>query len=169
MRDRPKLLTANRSRTAPERQQTLRAARSGATLVEWLCGTRHEYALTFARIDLVGALLALDDCAQARTIAQAAWAKAPAFEAQHAATAYLALLAALERRPRAAARLVGYSEALYAARNEVREANETAATDRARTLAAGALGDAAFDRLCAAGAKLRDVEIEAIAFATADV
>lgn len=117
----------------------------------------------------MAALLAVDDCARARTIAQAAWEKAPAFDVQHAAAAYLALLAALERRPCAAARLVGYSEAIYAARDEVREGNETAATNRARTLAATALGDAAFDRLCAAGAKLRDAEIRAIAFATADV
>jgi hypothetical protein len=144
------------------------AARSGAALVDWLRGTRHEYALTFARINLMAALLAVDDCAQARTVAQAAWDKAPAFEVQHAAAAYLALLAALEGRSRAAAHLVGYSEAIYAARDEVREANETAATDRARTLAAAALGDA-FDRLHAAGAKLRDGEIAAIAFATVDV
>jgi predicted ATPase/DNA-binding winged helix-turn-helix (wHTH) protein len=144
------------------------AARSGAALVEWLSGTRHEYALTFARINLVAALLALDDCARARAIAQAAWEKAPAFDVQHAAAAYLALLAALERRPRAAIRLVGYSEAIYAARNEVREANETVATNRARTLAAAALNGAAYDRLYATGARLRDAEIRAIAFATAD-
>jgi hypothetical protein len=145
------------------------AARSGAALVERLRGTRHEYALTFARINLMGALLALDECAQARTLAPAAWEKAPAFEIQHAAAAYLALLAALEHRPCAAAQLVGYSEALYAARAEVREANETAATNRARTLARAALGDTEFERWYAAGANLRDVEIEAIAFATGDV
>jgi predicted ATPase/DNA-binding winged helix-turn-helix (wHTH) protein len=144
------------------------AARSGASLVESLRGTRHEYALTFARINLMAALLALDDCGEARRVARAAWDKAPAFDVQHAAAAYLALLAALERRPRAAAQLVGYSDAIYAARDEVREANETAATNRARTLAAAALGDAAFDRLCAAGTKLRDAEIERIAFAEAD-
>jgi len=145
------------------------AARSGAALVEWLRGTRHEYALTFTRINLVAALLALDDCAQAHPVAQAAWEKAPAFDVQHAAAAYLALLAALEQRHRAAAQLVGYSEGIYTARGEVREANETAATNRARTLAAAALGDAEFDRLCAAGVKLRDADIQAIAFGTADV
>jgi len=36
-------------------------------------------------------------------------------------------------------------------------------------LAAAALGDAEFDRLCAAGVKLRDADIQAIAFGTADV
>ena len=145
------------------------AARSGAALVAWLSGTRHEYALTFTRINLVAALLAVDDCSGARPVAQAAWEHAPAFDVQHAAAAYLALLAALEGRPQAAAQLVGYSEAIYAARGEVREGNETVATDRARTMAASALGDAAFDRWRAAGAKLRDAEIRAIAFATADV
>jgi predicted ATPase/DNA-binding winged helix-turn-helix (wHTH) protein len=145
------------------------AARSGTALVEWLRGTRHEYALTFARINLVGALLAMDDCAQARTIALEAWEKAPAFQVQHAAAAYLALLAALEGRPCAAAQLAGYSEAIYAVRDEVREANETAATQRAITLATAALGDAAFDRCRAAGAKLRDGDIKTIAFATSDV
>ena len=145
------------------------AASSGASLVEWLRGTRHEYALTFARINLMAALLAVDDCVQARPIAHAAWAKAPAFDVQHATSAYLALLAALERRPCAAAQLVGYSEAIYAARDEVRDANEIAATNRARTLATSAVGDAVFERWCAAGAKLRDAEIQAIAFSTADV
>jgi len=111
----------------------------------------------------------MDDCAQARSVAQAAWEKAPAFDVQHAAAAYLALLAALERRFPAAAQLIGYSEAIYAARDEVREANETAATNRARTLATAALGDTSFDRWCAAGAKLRDADIRAIAFATAEV
>ena len=144
------------------------AARSGTALVEWLRGTRHEYALTFARINLVAAFLAVDDCAQARPIARDAWEKAPAFDVQHAAAAYLALLAALEHRPRAAAQLVGYSEAIYAARKEVREANETAATNRVRTLAAAALGDASFDRLRSAGARLRDAEIASIAFGTTD-
>ena len=141
------------------------AARSGAALVEWLQGTRHEYALTFARINLIAALLSLDNCEQAREIGQAAWEKAPAFDVQHAAAAYFALLAALEGRFTAAAELVGYSEAIYAARNEVREANETAATNRARPLATAALGKSSFDRSYAAGARLSDAEIRAIAFA----
>jgi predicted ATPase/DNA-binding winged helix-turn-helix (wHTH) protein len=144
------------------------AVRSGMALVEQLRGTRHEYALTFTRINLVAALLSLDDCGQAREIAQAAWEKAPAFDIQHAAAAYLALLAALEGRFAAAAQLIGYSEAIYAKRNEVREANETAATARARSLATASLGKRAFDRSYAAGAKFPDAKIRAIAFATAD-
>jgi hypothetical protein len=45
------------------------------------------------------------------------------------------VLAALDGRPRAALQLAAYSQALYAARNEAREHNETAATLRALQLA----------------------------------
>jgi predicted ATPase/DNA-binding winged helix-turn-helix (wHTH) protein len=144
------------------------AARSGTALVEWLSGTRHEYALAFARVNLMAALLATNDCARARAIAGLAWRKAPSFDLQHAASAYLALLAALESRKCAAAQLLGYSEAIYAARGEVREANETAASNRARALAVTALGVASFARWYAAGVKLRDAEIEGVALATVD-
>jgi hypothetical protein len=140
------------------------AARTGAALVESLLGTRHEYSLAFARINLLAALLALGDCARARPVAQAAWARAAAFDLQHATAAYLALLAALEGRARAAAQLAGYSEAIYAARAEAREANETSATDRARTLAAAALGEAEFARLHDEGGGLRDADIAELAF-----
>lgn len=145
------------------------AARSGFELVEALLGTRHEYSLAFARINLLAALLAQDDVAQARPVAQAAWAKAAVFDLQHAAAAYLALLCALEGRPRAAIRLAAYSEAIYAARDEAREQNETAATTRAQALARRALDDpASFPRLHDEGAALRDAEVAAVAFAIDD-
>ena len=102
-----------------------------AELIESLLGTRHEYSLAFACINLLAALLAQDDAAQARPVAQAAWSRAAAFELQHAAAAYLALLCALEGRHRAAVKLAAYSEAIYAARDEAREQNETEATLRA--------------------------------------
>lgn len=143
------------------------AARSGAALVESLRHTRHEYSLAFARINLLAALLALDDLEQARAVARDAWAKATMFDLQQYVAAYLALLAALDGRPRAAARLVGFSEGIFAAREEAREANETAATDRARALARSAL-DTEFDRLYAEGAALRDAEVAAVAFGGAD-
>ena len=145
------------------------AADLGAELVESLRGTRHEYSLSFARINLLAALLAQDDAARARSVAQQAWSHADAFELQHAAAAYLALLAALEGRPRAAVQLAAYSEALYATRNEAREQNETAATLRAQQLARRALDEATCARLQAEGAALRDAEIAAVAFARDDV
>ncbi|MCW5658115.1 MAG: winged helix-turn-helix domain-containing protein [Burkholderiaceae bacterium] len=140
------------------------AARLGTELVESLRGTRHEYSLAFACINLLAALLAQDDAARARPVAQQAWARAEAFELQHAAAAYLALLAALEGRPRAAAQLAAYSQALYAARGEAREQNETTATLRALQLARPSLDDATFSQLKAEGAALRDAEIGSVAF-----
>jgi len=140
------------------------AAESGAALVAALSGTRHEYALAFAHVNWLAALLALGEREQAGRVAQVVWSKAPAFDLQHATAAYLALLAALEGRPRAAARLAGYSEAVYAARDEVREANETRATERALGLAREALGAAEVERLRAAGAALGDAEIAGLAF-----
>ncbi|HEY6512155.1 MAG TPA: winged helix-turn-helix domain-containing protein [Burkholderiaceae bacterium] len=144
------------------------AASLGAELVESLRGTRHEYSMAFARINLLAALLAQDDAQRARPVAQQAWAHADAFELQHAAAAYLALLAALEGRPRAAVQLAAYSQALYATRHEAREQNETAATLRALQLARHSLGDATFAQLQAAGAALRDAQIGAVAFARDD-
>lgn len=144
------------------------AARTGTALVAALQGTRNEYSLAFVRINLCAAWLALDDCANARAVAQAVWPQALAFEAQHYAAAYLALLAALQPRPRAAARLLGYAEAAYAAREEVRETNEAAAMTRARTLATQALGDAVFIHLHAEGGRLGDADISGLAFGNED-
>ena len=144
------------------------AANLGADLVESLRGTRHEYSLAFARINLLAALLAQDDAARARKVAQPAWARAATFELQHVAAAYLALLAALEGRPRAAVQLATYSQALYTARNEAREQNETAATLRALQLARQSLDDATFTQLQAEGAALHDGEIGAVAFGRDD-
>jgi len=146
----------------------LGAAQSGAEFVAALQGTRHEYSLAYARLNLCAAWLALDDCAQARSVAQVAWPQAVMFELQHYAAGYLALLAALEARPRTAARLLGYAEAIYAAREEARETNEAAAMTRAHTLARAALGDTGFAGLHAEGATLCDTDITALAFGSED-
>ncbi len=144
------------------------AATLGAELVAMLQGSRHDYTLAFARVNLLAALLAQGDLAAARPVAQAAWARAAVFELQHAAAAYLALLCALEGRPRAAVRLAAYSEALYAERAETRERNETAATQQALARAAERLDGATRARLQAEGARLRDESIAALAFAASD-
>ena len=78
------------------------------------------------------------------------------------------MLAALEGRPRTAAQLLGYAEAIYAARDEAPEKNEAAAMARARTLAGAALGDAGFARLHADGAALRDADVGTLAFGSED-
>jgi hypothetical protein len=144
------------------------AARLGEQLIESLRGTRQEYGLAFARINLLAALLAQDDVARARPVAQAAWSKAVAFDLQHATAAYLALFCALDGRPRAAVKLAAYSEAIYAARAEAREQNETAATTRAQSLARRSLDEATFTSMHAEGASMRDSEVDAVAFAGLD-
>jgi hypothetical protein len=144
------------------------SAQLGRQLVDSLRGTRHEYSLAFARINLLAALLAEDDVAEARPVAEAAWAKAAPFLLQHAAAAYLALLAALQGRPRAAVRLAAYSEAIYAARQEARERNETDATTRALALARCHLDEAQVAHLTAEGRALRDAEVAAVAFGADD-
>jgi predicted ATPase/DNA-binding winged helix-turn-helix (wHTH) protein len=141
---------------------------SGVALVRALEGTRDEYSLAFARLNLCGAWLARDDSEQARSVAQSAWPQARAFDLQHCCAAYLALLAALEKRPNAAAQLLGYADAIYSARGETREMNESNAMMRAQAMAAASLGDAAFARLHAQGAAQRDADIAALAFATED-
>ncbi|HET9206088.1 MAG TPA: hypothetical protein VFO28_07635, partial [Burkholderiaceae bacterium] len=118
---------------------------------------------------LCAACLALGDCPQARAVAQSAWPQSVVFDVQHAAASYLALLAALEGRPRAAAQLLGFTTALYAARDETPEANELAALQRAQALAAAALGDGALQRARTEGAQLHEREIAALAFGQADV
>jgi len=144
------------------------AARSGAAVVASLQGTRNEYSLAFARINLCAAHLALHDPAQARPVAQAAWPQAMRFELPHIAAAYLALLAALERRPRAAAQLVGYAQAGYTQRQEAIEGNESAALARAHALATAVLGETALARALADGATLRDMDIADLAFRSDD-
>ena len=141
------------------------AARTGAPLVAALQGTRHEFTLALARLNLCAAYLALDDAARAREVAQALWPQAVFFDYPHLAACYLALLAALESRPRAAAQLLGYAEAAYGARDEDQRApNEAAAIGRARAIAAAALGSSDFARLHAEGAKLSKDDVAARAF-----
>jgi hypothetical protein len=132
--------------------------------VDRLAASRDEWRLMVARLNLCGALLALDAVAEARRVAEAGWPHAARFKLQCVWADYLALLTALEKRPAAAARLSGYSIAGYEAFEERQQVNEAAAFERACRLAAGALGESEFERLQAEGRSLRDGDIEAIAF-----
>ena len=144
------------------------AARTGRALIEQLGGSRNEHILAFARLNLGACHLALDEAAAARPMLQAAWAKAAAFEMQPYCADYLALLAALERRPRAAARLAGYSDAGYRAKSEGRERNEAAAAQRVAALAIAEIGVESFESARAGGSSLADDQVAALAFATDD-
>jgi predicted ATPase/DNA-binding winged helix-turn-helix (wHTH) protein len=139
------------------------AATTGAALVAALAGGRGEKQLAFGRLNLSAALLALGQHEQARPHLRDGWAQAPLFDMQPFYADYLAQLAALEGRFEPAARLAGYADAGNARVSE-RQSNEAAAIAHAVQLARAALGDAAFDRLHAEGAALRDADIEALAF-----
>jgi hypothetical protein len=81
---------------------------------------------------------------------------------------YLSLLAALERRPRTAARIAGYADAAYEAREIIRQPSEAAARERSGASARAALDGATFERLLAEGRDLRDEQIAPLAFAPDD-
>ena len=144
------------------------AVETGRTLVAKLAASRDDCPLMMARLNLCAALLALDDVAEARPLAEAGWAQAERFAWQPDWSNYLALLAALEQRGAAAARLCGYSTAAYGRSEGRRDGNEAAAFDRACRLAAGALGDAELERLQSEGRTLRDGDVAAIAFGRTD-
>ncbi|APW37930.1 hypothetical protein RD110_12630 [Rhodoferax koreense] len=130
-----------------------------------LAGTRHLATLLLVQMHLAAAWLAKDDTAQARSLAEASWPQVLHFDAQVYAADNLALLAALEGRPRAAARLLGYAGKVHGAHGKSREVNEARAARRAETLARSALGDTDFESLSALGAALRHEDVAAVAFA----
>ncbi len=145
----------------------LAASQTGVALLAMLEGTRDERSLLFARVNTGAAWLALGRTAHARELLETGWAKARAFKAQHVFADHLSLLAALEDRCEAAARLIGYADACNEPAGP-RDPNEAAAIERARMLVRVALGDGEYDRLSAEGRLLCDEQIDAIAFAMRD-
>jgi len=144
------------------------AVRLGERALIQMAGSRDEYSLMSIRANMVLALLALDDVNSARPLLNVAWSAAVQLNLHTLCSDSPALLAALEDRPRSAARLAGYADAAYEARGIIRHPSEVAARERSRALARAALGDATFDRLVAEGHALRDQQVAAVAFATED-
>ena len=147
---------------------TQAAVQLGERVLDQLAGSRDEWSRTLVRVNLALALLALDDIKRARPLLRAAWPWALQLDLQALCSDAPALLAVLEGRPRAAARLAGYADAAYVARGLIHHPIEVAARGRCHTLARAALGDATFDRLLAEGRLLRDEQVEALAFASED-
>lgn len=143
------------------------ATATGREIVTALAGSRIANALAGARANLAAGHLTLGETPAARENLQAGWAEAQRAGCSSYFADYLALLAAQEARPRAAARLAGFADAVNATAGQ-RLRNEEAAIVRATDLARAALGDAAFVRLHAEGAALGEAEVTAIAFATDD-
>jgi predicted ATPase/DNA-binding winged helix-turn-helix (wHTH) protein len=148
--------------------RTAEVLADGLPLLEQLQGTRNETALGICRRAVVTALLAHDDLDRARPLAKAGWrqdaARVPVLA--HAAWPdLLALLAALEGRPRVAANLLGAGDAGWARVGRQRGRVTLAANQRAASIASGALGDETFAQLRQQGALLRWEDVDAIAFA----
>jgi predicted ATPase len=144
------------------------AVRHGLALERRLTGTRHQSALAYARVGLIGALLAQGSLAAAREMVPQAWPLAVLFDIKYQLADNLALLAALERRASAAAKLRGYADAGYVAYGLVRQTTEARAAQSADALAKAILGQEEFDRLASEGAPLGDGEVLQTALSTAD-
>jgi hypothetical protein len=141
----------------------------GVALEARLRGTRQLAALPAARLNLTAALLFKNESAPARRLAVDGWPQALQLAWQPYWADYLALLAAIEERPRAASLLLGYANARYLANGTTREVNEARAAHRTEQLAAQGVGRAEFNRLQEAGSALRDDEINDIALGLRDI
>lgn len=132
------------------------AVRLGRELVARWLGTRNVRSLASARLNLAQALLACDDAAAARAVAAEAWPGAATWMLQPYWGLALALLAALEARPRAAAALLGYADQMFRQRGERPEPNEARTRERAEGIATVALGADAVAAIARRGALLSD-------------
>ena len=141
----------------------------GTALQAQLQGTRQLAALPAARLNLAAAHLSKGDTPAARALAREGLPQAQRLGWLPYWADYLALLAALEQRPRAAARLLGYADAAYAAIATAREVNEARAVERAATLCHASLSPAAFEQGRRDGARLADADLAGLAFAVDDL
>ncbi|MCU0938535.1 MAG: helix-turn-helix transcriptional regulator [Burkholderiaceae bacterium] len=144
------------------------AVRLGRQLVERWQGTRHARALATARLNLANALLALDDTVAARAVAAEAWHGAALWRLQPYWGLALALLAALEGRPRATAALLGYADEGFRRRGERPEPNEARSRARAEGMASAALGTEAAAEITRLGALLNDEQAGRLGLAQED-
>jgi predicted ATPase/DNA-binding winged helix-turn-helix (wHTH) protein len=143
------------------------AARLGLEIEARLRTSRHTHTLAIQRMNLAAALLACDRSAEARRVINDARPAAQHFGTLTAWLDLWALLAAVEGRFEASARLAGRADADYHAKGESRETNQARAAARARALARAALGDAAFEREAALGPLLDDAQAGALALEAA--
>ena len=141
----------------------------GRTLLPQLRGTRDEHDLAYTRLNLGAALLTLDRADEARPLLRQAWGRARAFEIEPDVSAYLALSAALEGRPEAAARIMGFSEAGFSrdGGGHACQPNEAAALRRVRAMAEAAVGAARVALWADDGSLMRGEDVAALAFGDA--
>lgn len=140
----------------------------GEGLLERVEGTPFLASLPALRLNLAGALLRQGQAPPARPLAEAGWAQAVDLGWQPYWADHLALLAALEGRPRTAALLLGYADAGYAAAGVAREVNEARAADEASRRAGASVGGPALQAVRERGRSLGDQDAARLAFATMD-
>ena len=145
------------------------AADLGERELAQLGDVRDDWVRFTLQVNSVLALLTLEDTHRARPLLQEAWPTALRLRAQTLCSDLPALLAALERRPRAAARLVGYADNAYATRSIARFSTDIAARERCLSLTRAALGDASCDALMTQGRTLLDGQVAELAFSDADL
>jgi len=144
------------------------AIRQGTALEKRWNGTRAVRRLAMVRLNLASALLANDDIERAREVALAGWPLAKPFDLAIYWSNSLALLAAMEHRPRAAAMVLGYSAAAYEANAERREPSEALSVRRAEVMVRKALGDEAFERWDNEGRRMDHAAMARLALALHD-
>lgn len=129
-----------------------------------LSTTRHGYSLALARLTLASALLAEGDVVRAVEVAERGWSLAPQFDLQPEFADVLVLLTARLKRPRSAARLLGYGEVTYARYGSARPISCARDARLGEQMARAQIGDDEFERLEGEGVGLRDEDVAALAF-----
>jgi hypothetical protein len=140
------------------------AVDNARNLLEQMSASRNQLALTLVRLNLSGALLALDKTTEARPFIDAAWRMAHFFGLHGDCADYLALLCALEARWSAAATLVGYANAVHAGRGAQRWPSEMHAHERTVQLVSDALDSNEVQRCLHDGGRLPDAAVAQLAF-----
>ncbi|MFZ2986549.1 ATP-binding protein [Ideonella sp.] len=148
--------------------QTTEAIAITGALVERMQGTRDLAALCAFMLNHSAALLAEDRAAEARAVLVRSWPLARQFDRLQLWADDAAQVAALAHRPEAALRLLGYADAVFAARGQPREMADQVRYERSLHLARTDLSAdhdaAAIERLRASGAALTADELAALAF-----
>ncbi len=140
------------------------AVRLGEETLAQLTGAGDEWSRMMVGGNLALALLALDDVARVRALMREVWPSALRFGMHVLFADYLALLAALEKRPHTAARLAGFADAAYESRSLIRHPMERAVRERTANLVGPALGGAVFEQVLGDGRLLSGQQIAALAF-----
>jgi len=132
------------------------AVELGETLCRRGVETRREDMRAYALLNLCAARIARNELHEARRLAREGWAGAIAFDFQAYWADYLSLLNALDGRFDVAARLIGYADAVYERHHDMRQFNESSASQRARALVLEGLGEARVAALRGDGKALTD-------------